>query len=105
MAKSLSLMRELIPTASTIAVLINPANAVQSENEIRDAEAAARILGVRVVVLRASRPGDIELAFAQLASKSADALVVDGENLFSYATRFDRCNGGPPRYPHDVPGP
>jgi putative ABC transport system substrate-binding protein len=82
MAKSLSLMHELIPTASTIAVLINPANAVQSENEMRDAEAAARILGVRVVTLRASRPGDIELAFAQLASKSADALVVDGENFF-----------------------
>jgi putative ABC transport system substrate-binding protein len=82
LAKGLSVMRELLPTASTIAVLINPDNVAQSEIETRDTHAAALALGLRVVILHASRPADIERAFATVSRERADALVVSGENFF-----------------------
>jgi putative tryptophan/tyrosine transport system substrate-binding protein len=82
MAKCLSVMHELVPAAATVAVLLNPGNVIQTETEMRDAEVAARSLGVRVVFVRASRPEEIVAAFAMLAPERADALVVSGENFF-----------------------
>jgi putative tryptophan/tyrosine transport system substrate-binding protein len=81
-AKTLSLIHELVPAASTIAVLVNPANPIQTETETRDVQVAARVLGLRAMVLRASSPGEIEPAFATLVAERAGALVVSGENLF-----------------------
>jgi hypothetical protein len=46
-------------------------------------QVAARVLGLRVVILHASRPSDIELAFTAMVSEQAGALVVSGENSFS----------------------
>jgi putative tryptophan/tyrosine transport system substrate-binding protein len=82
MAKWLSLMHELLPAASPIAVLLNPANPIQTEAELRDAQSAAQTLGVRLLILNASTPSEIEMAFARIASERAGALVVSGENLF-----------------------
>ena len=81
-AKTLSLIHELVPAASTIAVLVNPANPIQTETETRDVQVAARVLGLRAMMLRASSPGEIEPAFATLVAERAGALVVSGENLF-----------------------
>jgi len=81
-AKRLSLVRKLVPAATTIAVLINPTNSTQTETETRDVQVAARALGLRVVILRASSPSEIESAFAALVGGGAGALVVSSETFF-----------------------
>jgi putative ABC transport system substrate-binding protein len=86
LAKNLSLMHELMPNAVSIAVLINPGNRTQVETELRDVQAAARILDVRLVVLNASMPSEIDAAFATLMREGAGGLVVSGETFF-YAQR------------------
>jgi putative tryptophan/tyrosine transport system substrate-binding protein len=82
MAKRLSLIRDVLPAATTIAVLVNPANPIQTETETRDVQVAANALGLRVVILRASSPGEIESAFTTVVSEGASALVVSGETFF-----------------------
>src|SRR6266404_6216405 len=61
-AKSLQLMHGLMPPATTIAVLLNPANVPQTAAEGGIVQDAARILGAQVVTLKASNPGEIESA-------------------------------------------
>jgi putative tryptophan/tyrosine transport system substrate-binding protein len=82
LAKCLELMHEMVPAATTIAVFVNPANPLQTETETRDVQVAARVLGVRVVVLHASSPSEIDSAFVSLLDERAGALVVSGENFF-----------------------
>ncbi len=82
MAKNISLMHELVPAADPIAVLFNPANAAQTEVEMRDAQVAGRTLGLRLLTLNASTPGEIDQAFRTLTNERAGALVLAGENFF-----------------------
>src|ERR1700687_3887346 len=81
-AKLLQLMHSLIPPATTIAVLVNPANTLQTAAGIGIVQDAARVLGAHVVILNASNPSEIKSAFASLVSERAGALVVSGENFF-----------------------
>src|SRR6516225_5503994 len=81
-AKSLELTHSLVPTATTIAVLINPSNAPQSATERGIVQDVGRTLGAHFFVLTASSPGEIEAAFRTLVSERAEALVVSGENFF-----------------------
>jgi putative ABC transport system substrate-binding protein len=84
LAKNLSLMHELVPSASSIAVLINPANPKQAEAELRDAQTAARALGVGLLALNARTPGEIETAFETLVRQGAGGLVITGETFFLF---------------------
>jgi len=79
--KHFELMREVVPTASTIAFLLNPTNPTLADPLTRNAQAAARSLGLKLHVLHASTERDIEDAFATLAQLRADALVI-GTDLF-----------------------
>jgi putative ABC transport system substrate-binding protein len=81
-AKRLELLRELVPGAARIAVLVNPATTATTETTLRDAEPAARALGLQMQVLKASTSGEIDAAFATFARERPDALFVGGENLF-----------------------
>jgi putative ABC transport system substrate-binding protein len=54
-AKRLELLRELLPAAARIAVLVDPANATSTESSLRAVEAAARTMGVQIQVLNATR--------------------------------------------------
>ena len=87
-AKCLELMHNLMPPATIIAVLVNPANIPQTATERGIIEDTARVLGARVVILNASSPSEIEPAFAALVGERAGALVVSGETLFD--TQRDR---------------
>jgi len=80
--KKLQLLYELVPTATIIGLLVNPAN---PGNEIRTKvmQAAARTLGVEIEVLRASSERDVEEAFARLAQKRVGALVINPDSLFT----------------------
>ena len=81
-AKCLELMHNLMPPATTIAVLVNPTNIPQTATERAVVQDAARVLDARVVILSASSPSEIESVFATVVSEGVGALVVSGENFF-----------------------
>jgi putative ABC transport system substrate-binding protein len=74
-AKRLELLRELVPAATRVAVLLNPANA---GTMLHDVEAAARTMGVQIQAINVSTNRDIETAFASLGRERPDALFVTG---------------------------
>ena len=79
--KKLELLRELVPTTTTMALLINPTNRVAAERESRDLEAAARSFGLQLHVLNASTEREFHSIFASLLPLRADALII-GSDLF-----------------------
>jgi putative tryptophan/tyrosine transport system substrate-binding protein len=87
-AKRLEMLHELVPTATRIAALINPADRVIAENETAELQAAARMLGVTLLILKASDPYEFEEAFATLDREGSGGLLIGGHSLFS--TEYDR---------------
>jgi putative ABC transport system substrate-binding protein len=81
--KRLELMRELIPTATTIALLVNPANPAIAEPLSRDLQAASRPLGLRLLVLQASTERDFDTVFATIVQLRADALIIAPDAFFN----------------------
>jgi putative ABC transport system substrate-binding protein len=82
-AKRLELLRELVPGAIRVAVLINPGNAVNAETTLRDAQAAAHAVGLQMQIIRASTSREIDAAFATMARERPDALLVGGDPFFN----------------------
>jgi putative ABC transport system substrate-binding protein len=80
--KRFSLLHEFVPTASPIAILVNPTNK-DTEDEARDVQDAARSLGVQVFVVSAGKADDLDGAFATLAQQRARALFVAGDAFFT----------------------
>jgi putative ABC transport system substrate-binding protein len=80
-SKHLGLLRELLPRAARIGLLVNPQNA-NADTLTKDAAAAASSTGTEIVVLRASDASAIEDAFATLAQRQADALMVGTDGYF-----------------------
>ena len=81
-AKRLDFLHKLVPGAARVAVLVNPANATTAETQLREAQAAARAMGLQVQVLNASTSREINSAFASLARERPDALFVGGDGFF-----------------------
>jgi putative ABC transport system substrate-binding protein len=81
-AKRLELLRELVPGAVKVAVLVDPA-VPPTATTLREVEAASGAMGVRIQVLNASNSGEINAAFAILARERPDALFVGPGFLFS----------------------
>jgi putative tryptophan/tyrosine transport system substrate-binding protein len=75
-AKRLELLRELVPGATRITVLVNPANTMTTEAALRDAVPAARAIGLQTQVLNASTSREIDAAFASIVRERLDALFV-----------------------------
>ena len=67
-SKQIGLLRELAPGATSITVLVNP-NFPGTETQLRDVEAAARVLGLQLIVLRANSTREIDTAFATITSR------------------------------------
>ena len=86
-AKRLGLLRELVPTATTMAVLVNPSYA-NAKAQLKDIEEGARRIGVRLVTLTATSESDFEPVFDALARQRVDALIVGSDPFFN--TRRDR---------------
>jgi putative ABC transport system substrate-binding protein len=86
-AKRLDLLRELLPQAVRVAVLVNPANASLTASTLRDVEAAARAIGLQVQVLNASTNREINSAFENVGRDRPDALFV-GPDTFLTARRI-----------------
>ena len=82
-AKRLELLHELVPTATIVALLVNPTNPTLAETITRDLEVAARTLGVQLHVLHASSEREIDTAFATLVELRAGALVIGADAFFN----------------------
>jgi putative tryptophan/tyrosine transport system substrate-binding protein len=82
-AKRLELLRELVPAVTRVAVLVNPANAPNTEITLRDVEAAARAMGLQIQVLNASTTREIDSAFASFMRERPDALFVGNDAFFT----------------------
>ena len=74
--KRLGFLRELIPSAALIAVLLNPASQDNFNRQINDVQEAAHGVGQQLLILRASNEEEIEAAFATAAERRAGALLV-----------------------------
>jgi ABC-type uncharacterized transport system substrate-binding protein len=81
--KRLELMHEIVPTATTIVLLVNPASPALSEPATKDAQAAARTLGVNVHVFHAKTALDFDRVFATLVQLRAGGLVIGADALFT----------------------
>jgi len=75
-AKRLGLLRELVPGAMRIAVIVNPANPNYTESTLRDVGSAARAMGLQIQVFNASTIPEIDGTFAALVSERPDALFI-----------------------------
>ena len=84
-AKRLQLLHELVPAAAGIAFLRNPTNPYFSALETRELQAAATVLGVRLLLLNASSPHEIEVAFANLVAQRAGAFLLGTDPFFMTA--------------------
>jgi putative ABC transport system substrate-binding protein len=80
--KRLELLHETIPTATTVALLVNPTNGL-TEGLVKDSHAASRTLGLQLHVLHASSESDFDAAFASLVKLRAGALVIGPDPFFN----------------------
>ena len=74
----MEILREMVPATARIAVLINPADAANSETMLKDVEAATRAMGLQIQVLNANTSHEIDAAFATFVREGPDALLVSG---------------------------
>jgi putative ABC transport system substrate-binding protein len=87
-AKRLELLHDLVPKAGVIALLVNPNSFAEAEDQIRDARAAARTIGLQLVVVNAGTASEIEKAFATLVQERVGALVIASD--FYLTSRRDQ---------------
>jgi putative ABC transport system substrate-binding protein len=80
--KRLELLRELIPTANIIALLVNPTSPFITKNISSDLQSAARTLGMQLHILNASTERDFDTVFATLVELRASALVIAPDAMF-----------------------
>jgi putative tryptophan/tyrosine transport system substrate-binding protein len=84
--KRLELMHELLPTATGMALLVNPTNAVNSESETTGIQAAARALGLQLSVLHTSAGHDLEEIFTAIVQQRASGLVIGPDSFLQSRT-------------------
>jgi putative tryptophan/tyrosine transport system substrate-binding protein len=94
-AKRLGLLRELVPSATSIAVLVNPTRP-GLDVQLAQAQQAARVLGLPLHILRASSEPDLDAAFVTLVQLRAGALMITADGLF--ADRIDQIAALARRY-------
>jgi len=82
-AKRLALLRELVPTAARVALLMNPSNAPNTSSTLKEVEPAARSMGLEIQVFNATTNFEIDAAFAALVPARPDALFVAPDGFFT----------------------
>jgi putative tryptophan/tyrosine transport system substrate-binding protein len=82
-AKRLELLRELVPKADRVAVLVDPTNATTAESTLRDVEGAARAVGLQTQVFNVTTSHEIDAAFATLMRERIDMLFVPAGAFFA----------------------
>jgi putative ABC transport system substrate-binding protein len=90
-AKRLELLREMLPAAARVAVLVNPANVTSMQTTLREVEAAGRAMGLQTQIFNAATSREIDAAFAAFARERPDALFV-GLDAFFNGRRLQLAN-------------
>jgi putative ABC transport system substrate-binding protein len=85
--KRLELLHEILPAATTFALLVNPTNPRNAEAITQELQEAAGKLGLQLHVLNASNEGDIDAVFASLARLRVSGLIVAGEAFFAIRSK------------------
>jgi putative ABC transport system substrate-binding protein len=75
-AKRLELLRDLVPRAARIAVLVNPADTTMTETQLKEMDTAARAMGVEIQTLNANTSAEIDAAFESFARQRPDAVFI-----------------------------
>src|SRR5215471_18809153 len=81
-AKRLELLRELVPRAARVAVMVNPADGTTTESTLAEAQAAARAISMQIQVLKVNSSRDIDATFETVARERPDALLVSSSPFF-----------------------
>jgi putative ABC transport system substrate-binding protein len=84
LAKQIEILRELVPSASNIAILANPENPLHRMSVADEFPRTAQKLGIALPTVEASKPEELKAAFASAADHHADAIVVLGDYLTAY---------------------
>jgi putative ABC transport system substrate-binding protein len=90
-AKRLELLREMLPGAARVAVLVNPTNAANTQTTLHEAEAASRAMGLHIQIFNASTSREIDAAFAVFGRERPDAVFV-GQDAFYNGRRLQLAN-------------
>jgi putative ABC transport system substrate-binding protein len=85
--KRLQMLHELLPMATSIALLINPSEPTAAETQSRDVLSAARNLGLELHVLNASSESDLDGVFAEVTKMRVGGLVIGGSPFFTSRTK------------------
>jgi putative ABC transport system substrate-binding protein len=80
-AKRIEILREMVPSASKIAILINPGNPVHRQTVAEEVPSTIRNLGVVLPIVEATTAEELDIAFASVAAQHADAIIVFGDPL------------------------
>jgi putative ABC transport system substrate-binding protein len=80
--KRVGLLHDLLPSTSAIAYIVNP-NFPPTETNVKEVQAAAQVLGLNIVLLRASSESDIDTAFVSIRNKGLKALLVGDDPFFN----------------------
>src|SRR5262245_45344781 len=87
--KRVELMHQLLPNATVVALVVNPTNPRVAEVQSRDAQEAARALGLQVLILQASTEAEFDKAVASLSQKASGLIIAGGDAFFlSETARF-----------------
>ncbi|HEY3793463.1 MAG TPA: ABC transporter substrate-binding protein [Bradyrhizobium sp.] len=86
LAKRMELLREIVPQASDVALLVNPKGTL-AERQVKDATEAAKTLGQRLHVLNTSSVSDIDTAFAAMGQLKVGAFIVSTDPFFGFIGR------------------
>jgi putative ABC transport system substrate-binding protein len=81
-AKKLELLHELLPKVTAISVLVNP-NFPDTDMQLSDAQAAARVLGLKLIIVKASTDGKLDTAFTTVIQQGAGALAITADPYFN----------------------
>src|SRR5262249_10897454 len=90
-AKRLELLREMLPGAARVAVLVNPANAANTQTTLHEVEEASRAMGLQIQIFNASTSREIDAAFAVFGRERPDAVFV-GQDAFYNGRRLQLAN-------------
>ena len=82
-AKRLGLLREMLPAAKRLAVLVNPAQAINTESTLQEVQAGAQAMGLQIRILNAGTDREIDAAFAGFEHERPDALFVGSGTFFT----------------------
>jgi putative ABC transport system substrate-binding protein len=81
-AKRIELLHKLVPEAKSIALLVQRGNPLETEVQVRDADAAVKLLGMRLRVFEVLTPSDLDVAFASVAQEQIDLVHIGVDQLF-----------------------